>query len=148
MAVSGTAQFERFFRSVGSIDVDKDDLKRFHDFIDEKIDDVALAGWITAKWNGRDVVEPPDLPITKGVQERIREFDKLEEAPEILPLLRQMSRRPPDVTFSEEAEERLVHLYGGLSVALARTFRVVDPETANPSTEHWDRAFQLFRLLM
>ncbi|MHA6795478.1 DUF1931 family protein [Pseudonocardia bannensis] len=147
MAVSGTAQFERFFRSVAGIDVDKEDLRRFHEFIDEKVDDMALAGSITAKWNGRDVVQPPDLPITKGVQERIREFDRLEEAEEILPLLRQMSRRPPDVTFADETEERLVHLYGGLSVGLARTFRVIDPEMGNPSTEDWDRAFQLFRLL-
>ena len=33
-----------------------------------------------------------DLPITKGVQERMREFDKLEEAEEIRELLRQVVR--------------------------------------------------------
>jgi hypothetical protein len=34
-----------------------------------------------------------------------------------------------------------------LSIALARSFRVVDPMVSNPSTEHWNRAFTLFRLV-
>jgi hypothetical protein len=89
-----------------------------------------------------------DLPITKGVQERMREFDKLEEAEEIRELLRQAVRQPPgDVTFAEDTERLLPELFGGLSIALARSFRVVDPKVSNPSTEHWDRAFTLFRLV-
>jgi hypothetical protein len=31
---------------------------------------------------------------------------------------------------------------------LARSFRIVDPRLTNPSSEHWDRAFELFRLLI
>ena len=63
-------------------------------------------------------------------------------------LLRQEVRRPPaDVTFSEETEQLLPELFGGLSVALARSFRVIDPTLANPATEHWERAFTLFRLV-
>ena len=59
----------------------------------------------SAKWNGRDVIVAQDLPITKGVQERMREFDKLEEAEEIRELLRQVVRQPPgDVTFAEDTE--------------------------------------------
>lgn len=85
---SGIPVFERFFRSVASIDIDKNDVRRFRDFIDEKIDDIAIAGRNSAKANGRDVIEPQDLPITKGVQERMREFDELEEAQEIRELLR------------------------------------------------------------
>ena len=61
------------------------------------------AGRNAAKWNGRDVINPPDLPITKGLQERMREFDKFEEAEEIRRLLAQNLRRPPsDVTFAED----------------------------------------------
>ncbi|NMH99792.1 DUF1931 family protein [Pseudonocardia acidicola] len=149
MKVPGTSQFERFFRSVGSVDIDKGDLARYHDFVDEKIDDLAIAGRISATSNGRDVIEPQDLPITKGLQERMREFDKVEEAEDIRALLRQLSRRPPDdVTFSEDTENMLPEVFGGISIALARSFRLIDPTLANPSTEHWDRAFQLFRLLL
>jgi uncharacterized protein DUF1931 len=145
---SGIPVFERFFRSVASIDIDKNDVRRFRDFIDEKIDDIAIAGRNTAKANGRDVIEPQDLPITKGVQERMREFDKLEEAEEIRELLRQVVRQPPsDVTFAEDTDQLLPELFGGLSVALARSFRVLDATISNPSTEHWDRVFTLFRLV-
>jgi hypothetical protein len=86
--------FVRLFRSAASIDIDKNDVRRFRDFVDEQIDDLAIAGRNSAKWNGRDVISPQDLPITKGVQERMREFDKLEEAERIRELLRQQVRRP------------------------------------------------------
>jgi hypothetical protein len=145
---SGIPVFQRFFRSVAGIKIDKNDVRRFREFIDEEIDDIAISGRNSATWNGRDVVVAQDLPITKGVQERMREFDKLEEAQEIRELLRQVVRQPPaDVTFADETEDLLPELFGGLSIALARSFRVVDPTVSNPSPEHWDRAFTLFRLV-
>jgi hypothetical protein len=144
----GIPVFERFFRSVGSIKIHKNDVRRFREFVDEQIDDIAIAGRNSAKWNGRDVVVAQDLPITKGVQERMREFDKLEEAEEIRELLRQVVRQPPgDVTFAEDTERLLPELFGALSIALARSFRVVDPKLSSPSTEHWDQVFTLFRLV-
>ena len=145
---SGIAVFERFFRSVAGIKIDKNDVRRFREFIDEQIDDIAIAGRNSAKWNGRDVIVAQDLPITKGVQERMREFDKLDEAEEIPGLLRQVVRRPPgDVTFDEDTEEMLPELFWALGIALARSFRVVDPTVSNPSTEHWNRVFTIFRLV-
>jgi hypothetical protein len=94
------------------------------------------------------VIAAQDLPITKGVQERMREFDKLEEADEIRELLRQVVRQPPgDIAFADDTEQLLPELFGGLSVALARTLRVVDPTVSNPSSELWDRVFTLFRLV-
>ncbi|WP_369803897.1 DUF1931 family protein [Mycobacterium sp. 1274761.0] len=140
--------FERFFRSAAGIKVDKNDLRRFQEFVDEQIDDFSIAGRDAAKWNGRDVIEPQDLPITKGVQELTREFAKLDEADEVRDLLRQQVRRPPsDVTFGEDTESVLVDLFGGMSIALGRTFRVIDPTSENPTTQDWDRAFALFKML-
>src|SRR3954470_4197880 len=131
------------------VDVDKDDAKRYREFVDEKVDDLAIAGRDAARWNGRDVIAPQDLPITKGLQEQMRVFGRLEEAGELRRLLRDSLRRPPvDVTFGEETEDVLVEVFGGISIALARSFRIVDPQVRNPSTEHWDRAFDLFRLLL
>jgi Domain of unknown function (DUF1931) len=145
---TGIPLFERFFRSAAGIKVDKNDLRRFRDFVDEQIDSIAIAGRDTAKWNGRDVIVPQDLPITKGVQERMREFDKLDEAEEVRDLLRQVVRRPPaDVTFNEDTERMLPELFGGLSIALARSFRLIDPKAENPSTQHWERARDIFRLI-
>ena len=145
---SGIPLFQRFFHSVAGIKVDKNDLRRYREFVDEQIDGIAIAGRDTARWNGRDVIVPQDLPITRGVQERMREFDKLAEAQEIRDLLRQLVRRPPaDVTFDENTEEVLPELFGGLSIALARSFRVIDPTLENPSTQQWNQAFELFGLM-
>ena len=62
-------KFERFFRAAAGLDVDKKDLKRYSDFVDHKIYDLLLRGKAAAKENGRDIIQPSDLPITKGLQE-------------------------------------------------------------------------------
>jgi hypothetical protein len=46
---SGIPVFERFFRSVASINIDKNDVRRFRKFVDEQIDDIAIAGRNSAK---------------------------------------------------------------------------------------------------
>jgi uncharacterized protein DUF1931 len=66
------AKFERFFRETGTLDIDKEDLKRYNDFINEKIYDLLIAAQATAKMNIRDVIQPQNVPITKGLQEHPR----------------------------------------------------------------------------
>jgi hypothetical protein len=145
--MAGTPEVQRFFRAAGSIGVDKADVDRFRTFVDGKVDDLAIAGRDTARWNGRDVIAPQDLPITRGLQEQMRQFGRLDEAEDIREWLRGTLRRPPDdVTFGEETEGVLTEVFGGISVALARSFRIVDPEVRNPSTRDWDRVLDLFRL--
>ena len=147
--MAGIPELERFFRTAGGVDVDKADLDRYRTFVDQKIDDIAIAGRDAARWNSRDVIAPQDLPITKGLQEQMRAFGTLDVADEMRSVLRGTLRRPPDdVTFGEETEDVLVEVFGGISVALARSFRIVDPDVANPSSRHWERAFELFRLLL
>ena len=80
MVVVAVSKFERFFRSVAGLDVDKDDLKRHGDFVNRKLVDLLVRGEATAKANGRDIIEPFDLPITKGLQERIYEFRQADRA--------------------------------------------------------------------
>ncbi|MEZ0332814.1 MAG: DUF1931 family protein [Gemmatimonadales bacterium] len=37
---------------------------------------------------------------------------------------------------------------GGLSVALVRAFRIMDPKVKNPQSEQWDRYIRLFQELV
>ncbi|MCU1668756.1 MAG: hypothetical protein JWP40_1683 [Blastococcus sp.] len=146
--MAGIPELERFFREAGGVDVDKADLDRYRAFVDEKVDDIAIAGRDSARWNNRDVIAPQDLPITKGLQERMREFAKLDTSDDMREVIGQNLRRPPDdVTFGDETEGVLTEVFGGLSLALARSFRIIDPEVPNPSSAHWDRAFELFRMV-
>jgi hypothetical protein len=147
--MAGVSELKRFFRAAGDINVDKADVRRFREFVDERVDDLAVAGRDAARWNGRDVIAPQDLPITAGLQEQIRAFGKLEESDELREFLRGTLRRPPaDVTFGEDTDAMLVEVFGGISVALARAFRLLDEQVKNPAAAHWDRAFELFRMLV
>ena len=145
----GVSNFERFFRAAASLDVDKDDLRRYEDFVNRKVRDLLLIGRAAARANGRDIIEPWDLPITKGLQETIHDFRGMDEAAEVRPMLEVIVAIPPqELAYSEETEGRLPEIAGGLSLALARAFKIIEPRLKNPQTEHWERAYRVFDLLL
>jgi hypothetical protein len=149
MPVMGLVKFERLFRAAGSVSVDREDVGRYLDFVNDALYDLLIMGQATAKANVRDVIEPWDLPITKGLQESMHQFEKLEEGIELRPILESLAARPPlDVTLDEETEARLPLIFGGISVALAKTFKLIDAELKAVHTEEWERTFSLFRLLI
>ena len=47
-----------------------------------------------------------------------------------------------------ETEAQFPEVAGGLSMALAESFSIVDPNVANPQTWQWERVFRLFSLLL
>jgi hypothetical protein len=83
------------------------------------------------------------------LQESIQAFRKMNEEIELQPILDRLTALPPlDLAYSYETEAKLPRIFGGLSVALARSFKIIDPKLKNPQTEHWQRSFQLFDLLL
>jgi hypothetical protein len=126
--VMAVAKFERFFREAAGLDVDKADLRRFDDFIASKLRDMFIMGEATAN---------------------VHRFRKMDEDIEIEPLLERMATWPQlDAEPTEDTRQRLPELAGGLSVALARSFSLIDPNVRNPQSWQWERAFQLFNLLL
>jgi hypothetical protein len=108
-----------------------------------------LRGEANAKAAGALLIEPWTLPITKGVHECIHVFQKLDAASELQPVLDRLAKLPPfDLAYSSETEAELPKMIGGLGVALARSFKVIDADVTNPQTKHWDAATQLFDLLL
>ncbi|MGZ5198190.1 MAG: DUF1931 family protein [Telluria sp.] len=149
MAVMNIPHFERFFRAAASLDVDKEDLRRYDEFVNREISGLLVRGQATAKANDRDVIEPHDLPITKGLQENIHAFKALNEDIDLQGVLEQLTRLPVlAMEYSDETRATLPAIAGGLSVALARSFRTVDPGLKNPTSQDWDKAFKLFDLLL
>jgi hypothetical protein len=147
--VMGVAQFERFFRTVASLDIDKDDIKRFDDFVNERIHALLVRAQANAKANIRDVIEPQDLPITKGLQERIIEFRKTNEEIALQPILERLTILPRlDMACSPETEAELPSIAGGVAVALAHVFKLMDTGLKNPWAIQWERASRLFDLLL
>jgi hypothetical protein len=149
MPVMAASKFEHFFRTAAGLDVDKSDLKRYSDFVGGKTHDLLVLAQANAKASNRDLVQPRDFPITLGMQRRIDEFKKLDEVFELTPIIDELAGRPPlRLTLSDEAEAFLPIFIGGLSMALARVFTVIDPKVKNPSSEHWERAFRVFDLVL
>ncbi len=148
MPVMGFTKFERFFRAVGGVDVDRDDIKRYLDFVNDALYDLLLIGQATAKANVRDVILPWDLPVTKGLQESVHAFERLEEEIELRPILESLSAAPLDAALADDTQAGLPLFFGGISVALARTFKFIDAELKAVHTEEWERTFSLFRLLI
>jgi Domain of unknown function (DUF1931) len=149
MPVMGFTKFERFFRAAGGVTVDRDDVKRYLEFVNGALYDLLLMGQATAKANARDVIEPWDLPITRGLQESVHGFERIDEEIELRPVLDSLAARPPlAAALSEETQARLPLIFGGISVALARTFKLIDTEMKTVGSQEWERAFTLFRLLI
>src|SRR4051812_35934262 len=95
MALMSIPKFERLFRAAASLDVDKEDLRRYEEFISHKTHDLLLRGQAAAKANGRDVIEPFDLPVTKGLQENMHAFQDINEDIDLEAILDQMTPLPP-----------------------------------------------------
>jgi hypothetical protein len=72
MPVMGFVKFEQFFRAAGGVSVDRDDVKRYLGFVNDALYDLLLMGQAAAKADARDIIEPWDLPIIRGLQEHPR----------------------------------------------------------------------------
>ena len=146
--VMSVHKFEHFFREAAGLDIDKEDLARLDDFINKEIEGLLIRAQAAAKQNLRDVIEPQDLPITKGLQENIEQFRKLDREIDLKPVLDQMTIRPRlDMDYSVETEARLPEIAGGLSVALAHIFKIIDPSLKHPFGAEWERATKVFNEL-
>ncbi len=149
MVVISVASFERFFREAADLDVDKSDLKRYQGFVRDKIADLLTIAQARARADDRDVIESRDLPITKGLQESIHRFRKLDVGAEVLPMLEEIATRPQlDLAVALDVDEVLPEVAGGLSLALGQTIGLIDPNVRNPATAQWERAFRIFDLLL
>ena len=77
------------------------------------------------------------------------EFRSLDAEIELQPILDDLLARPPlDLAYSVETEARFPEIAGGLSVALARSFKIIDPSAKNPQNEQWEPSFRIFDLLL
>lgn len=149
MPVLIVAKFEHFFRAVAELDIDRADVKRYTDFINARIADLLYRAQGAANANVRQIIEPQDLPIAAGLEHCMQEFRKLDKEIGLRDLVDEILAIPPlDYPLSEETEQRLPMVAGGISVALARGFKIIDPNVKNPQSVQWERATRLFELIL
>ncbi|MER8162705.1 DUF1931 family protein [Streptomyces sp. NPDC094472] len=73
----------------------------------------------------------------------------VDEEAEPKPIPERLAAHPPlDRTPTQETEERYPEIIGGLSVALAETFKIMYPDVTNPETSHWEGVAAVFDRLL
>ncbi len=148
-SIMGAKKFQLLFRRAASLDVDKSDLKRLTTFLNHKLHDLITVAEAAAKENGRDIILPHDLPITQGLENSMHEFKSFEIELELSPILEQLATMEPhELECAEETNARMPYFIGGLTISLAKTFKVLDPQLKNPREEHWESVFEIFDMLL
>lgn len=142
-------RLEKLFRRAGDLDLDKSDVARLETLVRRKIEDLVVRGEANAKANSRDVVQPWDLPIPKGLQETILRFRLIDAELQLTEYLGGLIRLPPtDLAIGYDTEAQFSEIAGGLCLAIAETFRIINQNPKNPTTKDWDRTYRLFDLLL
>jgi len=60
-----------------------------------------------------------------------------------------LAKLPPlKLEYSDEIERTLPDLTGAITVALAKVFKTVNPDLKNPQSEDWEKAINIFRILV
>ncbi len=148
MAVIGFHKLEELFRRGTSLDIKKGHAKDVTDIVEQKLYDLLLMGQKAAKYNGRDVIWKYDLPITKGLEETINEFKKLEQELELQDILDRLATHPPLLELEAELEKALPEIVGGLTLVLARIMKRIDEENRAVNHELIERAKEIMDLTL
>jgi hypothetical protein len=148
MALMSIPRFERFFRLAASLDVDKADLNRYDEFVNHEIYDLLLRAQATAKANARDTIFPQDLPSPKDCRSACTNCESSTSRSSSSRYL--TSSQHVRCSISHTTKKPKLRLRKSLvgCIALARSFKIIDPDLKNPMTEHWNRAFALFDLVL
>ena len=149
MAILGYTKLEALFRKAASLDINKGDAKDITDIVEKKLVDFLIAGERNANMNGRDVIWESDLPITKGMQETIIEFRKLEEAIDVQDVLNYLTTIPPlKYPLSGDLEAKLPEITGAILVVLARIMKEIDEEKRRVNHELIKKASKIMDLTL
>ncbi len=149
MAIIGYTKLETLFRKAASLDIDKGHAKEITDIVEKKLVDLLLAGERNANLNGRDVIWEGDLPITKGLQETIIAFKKLEETIDVQDVLNYLTTIPPlKYPLDAELEAKLPEITGALLVVLARIMKEIDTEKRRVNHELIEKAKRIADLTL
>jgi len=149
MAVVGFTKLEALFRKAASLDIHKGHAKEITDIVEKKLHDLLLAAERNANINGRDVIWESDLPITKGLQESIIEFKKLDEELNVDDILQFLSSIPPlKYPLVADLENKILEITGALLLVIARVMKQIDTESRAVNHELIEKSSKILDLTL
>ncbi len=147
--IMGYHRLKEFLRRSAGLDIDKSDMERLTELIGRKLNDLLVIGVRNASYNSRDIIMEPDLPLTKGVLEHLKDFRRYEESIDLKPILDHLATYPPlKYPLSLEVEAMLPELVGTLAMLAGQAMKIIDPEVNNPGSEMWERVLRLMELML
>jgi hypothetical protein len=147
--IIGYTRLKAFLHRSAGLDIDKSDMERLTDLIGRKLNDLLVIGVRNARYNNRDIIMEPDLPLTKGILEHMKDFRRYEESIDLKPILDHLAVYPPlQRPLSIEVEARLPELVGTLCLLAGQAMKIIDPEVKNPDSEMWERLVRLMELML
>jgi len=148
MAVVGFTKLQAIFRKGASLDIHKGHAKDITDIVEQKLYDLLVIGQKNAKYNGRDIIWVADMPITKGFEETIDAFKKLEEELDAKDVAEMLTFYPPLLALEAELEARLPEIAGALLLTLAKTMKAIDPSDRAVDHELINKAHEVLNITM
>jgi hypothetical protein len=147
--IEGYHRLKEFLRRSAGLDIDKSDMERLTELIGGKLNDLLVIGVRNASYNNRDIIMEPDLPLTKGILEHMKDFRRYEESIDLKPILDHLAAYPPlERPLSLEVEAMLPELVGTLAMLAGRAMKIIDPGVKNPGSDVWERVLRLMELLL
>ena len=145
----GYTRLKELLRRSARLDIDKSDTERLTELIGKKLNDLLVISVRNASYNNRDIIMEPDLPLTKGILEHLKDFRRYEESIELQPILDHLATYPPlERPLSLEVEAMLPELVGTLAVLAGQAMKIVDPGVKNPGSDMWERVRGLMELML
>ncbi|GAX88350.1 conserved hypothetical protein [Lebetimonas natsushimae] len=146
--VVGFKKLEAIFRKAAGVDLDKSKADEILDIVEKKFHDMLLVAVEKAGYNGRDVIMEPDMPVTKGFEESLRQFRELEEVVDLQDVLAYLEKIPPlKYPISADLEAKLPEYIGALMLIIARVLKELGAER-KPSSEDIKKASKILDLTL
>ena len=141
-------KIEAVFKKAAGLELDKSKADRIIDIVEKKFHDLLLVAVEKAGYNGRDIIQEADMPITKGFEESLRQFRELEEAVDIQDVLQFLEQIPPlKYPIAKELEEKLPEYIGALMLIIARVLKELGVQR-KPSKEDIERTSKILDLTL
>ncbi|WP_457548658.1 DUF1931 family protein [Archaeoglobus sp.] len=136
-------QLKKILEETCELDLYKVEAGRMMDIVEKKLADLFEVAYNKAKAEGREMIMPRDLPLTKGFLNSMELFRKAIERQnvDVEPIKKFVLRElPVDAPLQDELIDELPIITGTLFVLIGRVIKALHPDVERVKDEHIDEA--------
>ncbi len=151
--VVGLPRLEALYRRFCGLDLDKSKAAEILEIAEKKLSDLFEVAAERARAEGREVIKWRDLPITKGLAETMRRYEREREEYndprlDLGPILEYLRPSFGGLDVDEEVREKLPTLAATVLLLIGYIIKHVDPGVRKPSKTDIERARRILDLTL